>query len=80
MAASKLPSANGRSSAKACTTGAAPSGRWAIITSDGSTAVTSRSAGSYAPVPAPMFTTVRASPSAARILAAMRGSSRRTDV
>ena len=27
-------------------TGAAPSGRWAIITSDGSTATTSRSAGS----------------------------------
>ena len=57
-----------------------PRGRWPIITSEGSTAVTSRSVGSYGPVPAPTFTTVRASPSAARILAPMRGSSRRTDV
>jgi hypothetical protein len=80
MAASKLPSSNGSSSAYARTTGAELSGRWAIITSDGSTATTSRSRGSYAPVPAPTFTTLRASPSAAWILARIRGSSRRTDV
>jgi hypothetical protein len=78
MAASKLPSSNGSSSATALTTGAASSGRWAIITSDGSTATTSRSCGSYDPAPAPTFTTVRASPSAARIRAAILGSGRRT--
>jgi len=43
----------------------------------GSTAVTSRSRGSYAPWPAPTLTIVRASPSAAWISAAIRGSSRR---
>ena len=80
MAASKRRSSNGSSSAKARTTGADPSGRWAIIVSDGSTAVTSRSAGSYAPAPAPTFTTVRASRRAARMRAAIRGSSRRTSV
>ena len=51
MAASKLPSSNGSSSATARTTGTAPSGRWAIMTSDGSTATTSRSSGSYDPRP-----------------------------
>jgi hypothetical protein len=49
----------------------------AIITSDGSTDTTSRSRGSYAPVPAPTFRTVRASPSACQIAVASRGSSRR---
>ena len=39
-------SAKGSASALACTAGAAPGGRWAIITADGSTAVTSRSGGS----------------------------------
>ena len=46
IAASKLASAKGSASALACTAGAAPGGRWAIITADGSTAVTSRSGGS----------------------------------
>ena len=46
IAASKLPSSNGSDSALPCTTGAASGGRWAIITADGSTAVTSRSGGS----------------------------------
>jgi len=76
----KAPVSNGSSSALACTTGAASGGRWAIITSDGSTATTSRSCGSYDPAPAPTFTTVRASPSATRMRAAIRGSSRRTSV
>ena len=44
--ASNDPSGNGSRSAEACTAGAAPAGRWAIITADGSTAVTSRSRGS----------------------------------
>jgi hypothetical protein len=47
------------------------------MTADGSTAVTSRSDGSYDPVPAPTLTTVRASPSAAQIRAAIRGSAGR---
>jgi hypothetical protein len=59
------------------THGAAPAGRWARMTADGSTAVTSRSDGSYDPVPAPTLTTVRASPSAAQIRAAIRGSAGR---
>jgi hypothetical protein len=80
MAASNAPSSNGSSSATARTIGAAPSARCAIIVSDGSTATTSRSAGSYAPVPAPTLTTVRASPSAARMRRGIRGSSRRTAV
>ena len=46
MAASKASSANGSASAEACTAGAAPTGRWASITGEGSTATTSRSAGS----------------------------------
>ena len=74
MAASKESSGNGRCSAAASTAGPAPAGRWPIITADGSTAVTSRSRGSYEPVPAPTLTTVRASPSAARIGSAGRGS------
>jgi hypothetical protein len=80
IAASKELSSNGSSSARASTTGAAPGGRCARITADGSTAVTSRSGGSYEPAPAPTFSTDRASPSAARMRAARRGSSRRTDV
>ncbi len=77
MAASQQSFSSGSSSARPRTTRAAPGGRWAIITSDGSTAITSRSRGSYEPVPAPTFTTDRASPSAATIAAAIRGSSRR---
>ncbi len=46
MAASKAPSANGSASAAASMHGAAPAGRCARITGDGSTAVTSRSTGS----------------------------------
>ena len=46
IAASKLSSSKGSSSALAWTTGAAPGARWEIITAEGSTAVTSRSAGS----------------------------------
>ena len=46
MATSKLSSANGSASAAACTAGPDSGGRWAIMTSDGSTAVTSRSGGS----------------------------------
>ena len=44
--ASKLPSANGSAVAEACTTGAAPGGRWRIISGEGSTARTRRSVGS----------------------------------
>jgi hypothetical protein len=46
IAASKLSSSNGSVSAGAWTAGAASGGRWAIITPDGSTAVTARSGGS----------------------------------
>ena len=46
IAASNAPSANGSASARASTHGAAPGGRCARITADGSTAVTSRSRGS----------------------------------
>jgi hypothetical protein len=46
IAASKLSSSNGSSSALAWTTGADPGGRWEIISLEGSTAVTSRPAGS----------------------------------
>jgi len=44
------------------------------MVSDGSTAVTALSFGSYEPAPPPTLTTLRASPSAALIFAAMRGS------
>src|SRR4051812_37917709 len=47
------------------------------MVADGSIAVTSRSGDSYEPAPAPTFTTVRASPSARSMAAAMRGSVRR---
>jgi hypothetical protein len=47
--------------------GAAPTGRKAIITPDGSIATTRRPAGSYEPVPAPTLTTEIASPSASSI-------------
>src|SRR5450631_4281158 len=43
------------------------------MAADGSTAVTSRSSGSYDPAPAPTLTTDRASPSAAWTYAAPRG-------
>jgi hypothetical protein len=46
IAASTLPSSRGSASAEAWTAGALPGGRWAIITAEGSTATTSRSAGS----------------------------------
>jgi hypothetical protein len=46
IAASKESSPNGSDSALACTTGAEPAGRWKIISAEGSTAVTSRPAGS----------------------------------
>ena len=46
MTASKLSSANGSASATPATHGAAPGGRCARMTADGSTAVTSRSGGS----------------------------------
>lgn len=72
--ASKPSSANGRSSAKACTTAPAVAGRCRIISSDGSTATTRRSAGSYDPVPAPTFRMVAAGPSAAAMRAAIRAS------
>jgi len=46
IAASKDWSANGKLSAAAATHGAAPAGRCARMTADGSTAVTARSCGS----------------------------------
>jgi hypothetical protein len=46
IAASKLASAKGSASALALHRGRRVGGRWAIITADGSTAVTSRSGGS----------------------------------
>ena len=46
IAASKASSAKGSASALARTAGAAPAGRWAIISAEGSTAVTSLPAGS----------------------------------
>src|SRR5579872_2750703 len=80
MAASKDWSSNGSASAMAATHGAAPAGRCARMSADGSTAVRARSGGSYDPVPAPTFTTVRASPSASQTCAAIRGSVRRVTV
>src|SRR6185437_14430223 len=77
IAASKDWSWNGRLSAAAAMHGAAPAGRCARMTADGSAAVTSRPGGSYEPVPAPTFSTVRASPSAAQTCAAILGSVRR---
>jgi hypothetical protein len=64
----------GSVSADPCRQGAAPVGRCRIITSDASTATTGRPSGSYEPVPAPMFTTLIASPSAASIADAIRRS------
>ncbi len=75
-AASQAPSASGIRSAVACAAGALPGGRWAIIAADGSTARTVWG-GSYEPAPAPTFTTVAASASAAQICAWMRESARR---
>jgi len=77
MAASNAPSAKGNRSAQACTAGAEPAGRWWIITGEGSTATTRRPLGSYDPVPAPTFTTERASARARAIWAPRRGSGRR---
>src|SRR5262249_56841709 len=76
-AAANAASLNGSSRADACTTGALPARRWRIIVSDGSTATTGRSRGSYAPAPAPTFTVGRTSPSARVIAPAMRASGRR---
>src|SRR5258708_1905861 len=53
IAASKDWSSNGRLSAAAATRGAAPAGRCARMSADGSTAVTSRPGGSWEPVPSP---------------------------
>jgi len=80
IAASKDWSSNGRLSAAAATHRDAPAGRCARMTADGSTAVTSRSGGSWEPVPAPTFRIVRASPSAAQTCAAILGSVRRVTV
>jgi hypothetical protein len=51
IAASKASSSNGRFSAVASTAAASWAGRFARIDADGSTGVTSRSAGSYEPAP-----------------------------
>ena len=77
MAASKAPSANGSASALAATQGAAPAGRWARITAEGSTATTSRSrrlvgAGAGADVEHALGVAQRR----AQMRAAMRGRSR----
>ena len=65
MAASNVSPANGSCSTTARTTGAAPFGRCAAITAEGSTATDHRrSTDSYEPVPAPTLTTVDAPPSA----------------
>ena len=76
-AASNEPASNGSASAEAWTARAAPGARCASITAEGSTATTSRSRGSYAPLPAPTLTTLRASPRARAICCSMRGSDRR---
>jgi hypothetical protein len=72
-AASKLWSATGSRSAVPFTAGAAPGWRCAIIVAEGSTASTSRPAGSYEAAPAPMLITLRTFPRAARIAAAILG-------
>ena len=46
MAPPNAPAGNGRCSAVARTTGAVPGDRWPIMAADGSTATTTRSAGS----------------------------------
>jgi hypothetical protein len=56
---------------------AAPGGRCARITADGSTATTLRPGGSYEPVPAPALPAARALLGAAQVGAAIRGSVRR---
>ena len=60
MAASKLWSNSGSRSAAALIHGAASGDRCLTISSEGSTAQTTRSVGSYEPLPAPTLTTVRA--------------------
>jgi len=69
MAASTDASRNGNDAAVARSAGASDAGRCAAMTSLGSTAITWRSVGSYEPAPAPTLTTVRESPSAARMRA-----------
>ncbi|HYE19020.1 MAG TPA: hypothetical protein VEA69_11280 [Tepidisphaeraceae bacterium] len=80
ITASNARSANGSASARARTAGAAPRGRWASMTADGSTATTDRPAGSYEPAPAPTLSTERMPASATVNRAAMRGSARRCEV
>ena len=70
----------GGCSATPSAAGAASGARCASITGDGSTAATTGPAVSYEPVPPPTFTIRRASPSATRICASMRGSARRVAV
>lgn len=78
MDASNASSPNGRASADAWMTGAAEEGRLRIISAEGSTAVTSRSGGSYEPAPAPTLRTLRALPRTSSIAAAMRESGLRS--
>jgi hypothetical protein len=77
MVASTESSSKGSASARAAIAGAEPGGRWPRIVALGSTANTQRPAGSYEPAPAPTLITVRASPRAASIRAAILGSGRR---
>lgn len=71
-AASKALSGKGRVAAVACTR--VVPWCWANITAEGSTAITEAEAGSYAPAPAPTFTTVRALRGASPIKVASQGS------
>ncbi len=64
----------GSVSAQPRTIGADPAACCSIMVSDGSSATTSRSVGSYEPAPAPTFKIFEASPSAAWIAASHRGS------
>jgi hypothetical protein len=77
IAASTDSSSSGRLSAAALSTSAAPGGRWAIISPEGSSATTSMSVGSYDPVPAPTLTTLRALPRASLKRRSSLGSGRR---
>ena len=67
IAASNVAVANGSASATPRTAGAAPGGRCAIIVARRLDRHDAPVRGSYEPVPAPTFSTVRASPSAAWI-------------
>ena len=77
MVKSAQPERIGTFSALAITTGAAVFERWLTINSEGSTAITVRSLGSYEPVPAPMLITRLASPITELIASCHRGSGRR---